>query len=82
MSRLDRALTDAGRDTRDLERVLLDGFSSERPLASLNQFVDWAGRYQELGITELVVHWPEPDSLFESDMGVFERIATEGLGEL
>lgn len=82
VSHLDRALANAGRDTRELERVLLDGFSSEQPLASLDQFVDWAGRYQELGITELVVHWPEPDSLFEADMGVFERIATEGLGEL
>jgi alkanesulfonate monooxygenase SsuD/methylene tetrahydromethanopterin reductase-like flavin-dependent oxidoreductase (luciferase family) len=82
VSNLDRTLADAGRETNELERVLLDGFSSEQPLASLDQFVDWAGRYQELGITELVVHWPEPDSLFESDMGVFERIATEGLDEL
>jgi hypothetical protein len=62
--------------------VLLDGFSSERPLASLEKFVDWAGRYQELGITELVIHWPEPNSLFESDMNVFEEIATQGLSQL
>jgi alkanesulfonate monooxygenase SsuD/methylene tetrahydromethanopterin reductase-like flavin-dependent oxidoreductase (luciferase family) len=82
MERLSQTLVDDGREPHELERVLLDGFSSERPLASLDQFVDWAGRYQDLGITELVVHWPEPNSLFESDMNVFESIATEGLGQL
>lgn len=82
LAQLDQSLADAGRDPHDLERVLLDGFSSERPLASLDRFVDWAGCYQELGITELVVHWPEPDSLFESDVNVFERLATEGLSQL
>jgi alkanesulfonate monooxygenase SsuD/methylene tetrahydromethanopterin reductase-like flavin-dependent oxidoreductase (luciferase family) len=79
---LERSLVDTGRDFDGIERVLLDGFSSERPLASLEKFVDWAGRYQELGITELVVHWPEPNSLFESDMNVFEEIATQGLSQL
>jgi hypothetical protein len=82
MKLLNQALVDAGREPQELERVLLDGFSSEQPLASLDQFVDWAGRYRELGITELVIHWPEPNSLFESDMNVFEKIATEGLGQL
>jgi alkanesulfonate monooxygenase SsuD/methylene tetrahydromethanopterin reductase-like flavin-dependent oxidoreductase (luciferase family) len=79
---LERSLVDTGRDFDGIERVLLDGFSSERPLASLEKFVDWAGRYQELGITELVIHWPEPNSLFESDMNVFEEIATQGLSQL
>jgi alkanesulfonate monooxygenase SsuD/methylene tetrahydromethanopterin reductase-like flavin-dependent oxidoreductase (luciferase family) len=79
---LERTLTDARRDSHDLDRVLLDGFSSERPLSSLGQFVDWAGRYQELGITELVIHWPEPNSLFASDINVFESIATEGLDQV
>jgi hypothetical protein len=29
-----------------------------------------------------VVHWPEPDSMFEADMKVFEEIATEALSQL
>jgi alkanesulfonate monooxygenase SsuD/methylene tetrahydromethanopterin reductase-like flavin-dependent oxidoreductase (luciferase family) len=82
MKHLNQTLVETGQDPDALERVLLDGFSSEQPLASLDQFVDWAGRYRDLGITELVVHWPEPNSLFESDMNVFEKIATEGLGQL
>ncbi len=65
-----------------LEKVLLQGSTAEQPLASLDAFVDWAGRYRELGVTELVLHWPVPDSVFENDLTVFERIATEGLAQL
>ncbi len=82
LTRLDGLLAELGRESHAVERVLLNGLSSERPLASLDAFVVWAGRYQELGITELVVHWPEPNSLFESDRKIFEEIATEGLSQL
>jgi alkanesulfonate monooxygenase SsuD/methylene tetrahydromethanopterin reductase-like flavin-dependent oxidoreductase (luciferase family) len=82
LQKLRVAMDEAQRPMPSLERVLLDGLNDETPLASLDAFVDWAGRYQELGITELVVHWPEPNSLFESDASTFERIATEGLSQL
>ena len=49
---------------------------------SVDAFVDWAGRYQALGITELVIHWPEPDSLFDVEMKTFEKIATDGFAQL
>jgi hypothetical protein len=75
-------MEEAQRPMQSLERVLLDGLNDETPLASLDAFVDWAGRYQALGVTELVVHWPEPGSLYESDVSTFERIATEGLSQL
>jgi alkanesulfonate monooxygenase SsuD/methylene tetrahydromethanopterin reductase-like flavin-dependent oxidoreductase (luciferase family) len=71
-----------GRDFGSIDRVLLQGSTAEKPLASFDAFVDWAGRYQALGITEAVVHWPVPDSVFENDFGVFEKIATEGLAQL
>ncbi|MFZ1062200.1 MAG: LLM class flavin-dependent oxidoreductase [Acidimicrobiales bacterium] len=76
------ALERHGRQLDEVTTVLLDGFSDERPLASLDAFVDWAGRYRELGITELVIHWPEPDSPFDVDVTTFERIAVEGLHQL
>ena len=41
-----------------------------------------AGRYRELGITELVLHWPIADSEFAADQKIFERIATEGLAHV
>ncbi len=77
-----RACEDAGRDAADLDKVLLDGLNDEQPLTSLDAFVDWAGRYGELGITELVIHWPEPDSIYDCDTALFERIATEGLTQV
>jgi alkanesulfonate monooxygenase SsuD/methylene tetrahydromethanopterin reductase-like flavin-dependent oxidoreductase (luciferase family) len=82
MADLDEILGRMGRSPKDLDRVLLNGLSTERPLVSLDAFVDWAGRYQELGITELVMHWPESNSLFETDVKVFEEIAVEGLSQL
>lgn len=82
MAQLDEIIAEMGRDPREIERVLLHGLSDERPLDSLGAFVDWAGRYQELGVTEIVIHWPEPNSPFEADMRIFEEIATEGLAQL
>ncbi|MFC8452772.1 LLM class flavin-dependent oxidoreductase [Kitasatospora sp. NPDC057223] len=82
LAKLAAACEAQGRDVATLEKVLLQGSTAERPLASLDAFVDWAGRYRELGITEVVIHWPVPDSIFENDLTVFERIATEGLAQL
>ena len=82
MARLNGILSEMGRSPKELDRVLLNGLSAERPLVSLDAFVDWAGRYQELGMSELVIHWPEPNSLFEADMQIFEEIAVEGRTQL
>ncbi|MET8622480.1 LLM class flavin-dependent oxidoreductase [Kitasatospora sp. NPDC004669] len=82
IEKLTAACEARGRDVRELEKMLLQGSTAEQPLASLDAFVDWAGTYKELGITELVIHWPVPDSIFENDLAVFEKIATEGLAQL
>lgn len=84
IGKLGKACADIGRDVAELDKVLLTGFTPEpgRPLESLEAFVDFAGKHQELGITEIVVHWPIPDSDFATDQQVFERIATEALAQL
>jgi alkanesulfonate monooxygenase SsuD/methylene tetrahydromethanopterin reductase-like flavin-dependent oxidoreductase (luciferase family) len=82
LERLRKAFEHKGRGVNDIEKVLLDGLNDEKPLASLDAFVDWAGRYRALGVTELVIHWPEPDSIFDNRMSTFESIALEGLGQL
>ncbi|MFF2849944.1 LLM class flavin-dependent oxidoreductase [Streptomyces sp. NPDC058001] len=51
-------------------------------LDSLAAFVDFAGRHAELGFTEIVVHWPIPDTPFAADQKVFEQIATEAVQQL
>jgi alkanesulfonate monooxygenase SsuD/methylene tetrahydromethanopterin reductase-like flavin-dependent oxidoreductase (luciferase family) len=79
---LEAACAQRGRSFDSIDKVLLQGSTAERPLASLDAFVDWAGRYQALGITDLVIHWPVPDSVFANDPDVFEKIAVEGLAQL
>lgn len=84
IARLRAACETAGRDFDSLERTLLNmpRAAAERPLASFDAFVDWAGAYKELGVTELILHWPIPDSEFAADEKVFERVATEGLAHV
>jgi alkanesulfonate monooxygenase SsuD/methylene tetrahydromethanopterin reductase-like flavin-dependent oxidoreductase (luciferase family) len=84
LAKLSEACADAGRDEAGLEKILLTGFTPDRarPLQSLEAFVDFAGRHQELGFTEIVIHWPIPDSDFAADEKVFEQIAMEALAQL
>jgi alkanesulfonate monooxygenase SsuD/methylene tetrahydromethanopterin reductase-like flavin-dependent oxidoreductase (luciferase family) len=83
LDRLREACERIGRDADELHKVFLVGYlTPERPLASFDAFVDFAGRYQEIGIDEISLHWPVQDSMFEADMAVFERVATEGLLQL
>ncbi|MGW2837089.1 LLM class flavin-dependent oxidoreductase [Streptomyces sp. NPDC001493] len=84
IEKLGKACSETGRDVAELDKILLTAFTPDRnrPLESVDAFVDFAGRHQELGFTELVVHWPIPDSDFATDPAVFERIATEALAQL
>jgi alkanesulfonate monooxygenase SsuD/methylene tetrahydromethanopterin reductase-like flavin-dependent oxidoreductase (luciferase family) len=82
VDRLARACARTGRDVGALTRVLLQGFTVERPLDSLEAFVDYAGRHREAGITEIAIHWPLPGTPYAADRRVFELIATEGLARL
>ena len=75
---LDQELERRSRGATPFERILLDFAGEERPLRSYDAFIDWAGRYRGLGISEVVVHWPIPDSPYDYDRSTFERIATEG----
>lgn len=74
---LDEALAMNGR-TSNFERIFLDGQNDESPTSSFERFIDWAERYRALGFSELVLHYPVVDSIFDYDQSLFERIATEG----
>ncbi|KIF75460.1 luciferase [Streptomyces sp. 150FB] len=84
IDRLGTACAAIGRDPGELDKILLTGFTPERdhPMKSLGAFVDFAGGYFALGITEIAIHAPIPDSEFAADENVFERIATEALAQL
>ncbi|MGP4000007.1 LLM class flavin-dependent oxidoreductase [Streptomyces sp. 8N706] len=82
VEQLSEACAEIGRDPSGLEKSLLTGFTPDRPLDSFDAFVDFAGAHAELGFTEIVLHWPIPDSMFAADQKVFERIATDGPAQL
>ncbi|MFJ2743107.1 LLM class flavin-dependent oxidoreductase [Streptomyces sp. NPDC087440] len=82
VAKLGAACEAVGRDVGELGKTLLTGFTPDRPLESLDAFVDFAGRHAELGFDELVLHWPIADTQFAADEKVFEQIATEGLAQL
>jgi alkanesulfonate monooxygenase SsuD/methylene tetrahydromethanopterin reductase-like flavin-dependent oxidoreductase (luciferase family) len=82
VSRLEEACSEIGRDPAGVERILLTGFTPDRPLDGVDSFVDTAGAYQDAGITEIVVHWPIPDTEFAADPEVFERVIREAAPQL
>jgi alkanesulfonate monooxygenase SsuD/methylene tetrahydromethanopterin reductase-like flavin-dependent oxidoreductase (luciferase family) len=84
INRLGQACDAIGRDVSELDKILLTGSTPERgrPLESLDAFVDFAGRHQELGFTDIVIHWPVADSVFAADQKVFECIAMEASAQL
>jgi hypothetical protein len=79
LAALGKACEAEGRDPADLaDRVLLTGFTDEPWLDSPDAFADLAGRYAELGVTEIALHWPRPGTQWDADMKVFEQVAPAG----
>jgi alkanesulfonate monooxygenase SsuD/methylene tetrahydromethanopterin reductase-like flavin-dependent oxidoreductase (luciferase family) len=74
-AKLDEACAAAGRDPRDMDRLILTGFGTDRPLASVQAFEDTRGRYAELGFTDLVVHYPRAAEPFAARLDVLEAAA-------
>jgi alkanesulfonate monooxygenase SsuD/methylene tetrahydromethanopterin reductase-like flavin-dependent oxidoreductase (luciferase family) len=80
--KLDEALVNRGRDHSAVTRTLLDFGGELRPTASYDAFLEWAGKAHELGLHEVVIHWPIPDSDYDCDATTFERIITDGVTEV
>jgi alkanesulfonate monooxygenase SsuD/methylene tetrahydromethanopterin reductase-like flavin-dependent oxidoreductase (luciferase family) len=74
IGRLDRVCADAGRDPGSIDRLVLTGVPLPSGLESPDAFADTAGHYAELGVTDLVVHWPRDDEPYAGNEAVFERI--------
>jgi alkanesulfonate monooxygenase SsuD/methylene tetrahydromethanopterin reductase-like flavin-dependent oxidoreductase (luciferase family) len=70
-ARIDEICASEGRDPSSLDRLVL--LIGEQPLDSIEAFREIAGRYRELGFTDLVVRWPERPS----GVAVLEQIAGE-----
>jgi alkanesulfonate monooxygenase SsuD/methylene tetrahydromethanopterin reductase-like flavin-dependent oxidoreductase (luciferase family) len=73
MARLDERCAAAGRDPATLARLVLADLTFDPGLSSPEHFRDTLGRYAEVGVTDLVVHWPRPEGPFAGDIATFER---------
>ena len=62
---------------RTLRTLLRTGAAEDPWMDSIEAYRDLAGRYGELGITDLALHWPHERSPFASDRKVLEQIAAE-----
>jgi alkanesulfonate monooxygenase SsuD/methylene tetrahydromethanopterin reductase-like flavin-dependent oxidoreductase (luciferase family) len=72
-----------GRDPATVDRIFLTGGLIEQPLSSTDEFLDFAGRYAEMGFTDLVFHDPRPGDLrWDQPVEMVERIAAEVLPKL
>ncbi len=76
LARLEEACAAGGADVRAMPKLLLTGFTEEPWLESVAAYDDLAGRYAELGITDVAIHWPRSGTQWDADSGVFEAIAT------
>ena len=53
---------------------MLSGLVLDGGLSSVDAFEETIGRYEEVGVTDFVVHWPRSTGLYAADMATFERI--------
>jgi alkanesulfonate monooxygenase SsuD/methylene tetrahydromethanopterin reductase-like flavin-dependent oxidoreductase (luciferase family) len=77
VDQLHEACAAIGRDPATIDRIYLIGNTDERPLASIGEFVDFVGRYEALGFTDVVFHHPRPDDpVWTEPEEIVEKIAT------
>lgn len=70
------------RDPAQVHRYLQADAAPEFSLSSIERFRDVIGRAGELGFTDVITHWPRPDSPYAGTESTVEEIATEVLPEL
>jgi alkanesulfonate monooxygenase SsuD/methylene tetrahydromethanopterin reductase-like flavin-dependent oxidoreductase (luciferase family) len=72
--RLEDMCAQSGREPASLGRLVLTGPILDAGLESVEAFRDTVGRYAEVGVTDLVVHWPRAEEPYAADLRTFERI--------
>jgi alkanesulfonate monooxygenase SsuD/methylene tetrahydromethanopterin reductase-like flavin-dependent oxidoreductase (luciferase family) len=74
IGRLEEICAALGRDPMTIDRLVLTGPELAAGLESEAAFADTTGRYADVGVTDLVVHWPRPSEPYAGDLDTFERI--------
>ena len=73
VARFDEAVAASGRGP--LDRYLSLDSSPQFSLASASVYAEMAGRAADLGFTDVVSHWPRPDTPYAGDPAVLEEVA-------
>jgi alkanesulfonate monooxygenase SsuD/methylene tetrahydromethanopterin reductase-like flavin-dependent oxidoreductase (luciferase family) len=76
VKRLEDACVSAGREPSTIDRLVLTGPELDPGLESEEVFADTVGRYAEVGVTDLVVHWPRSTEPYAGDVATFERVVS------
>lgn len=76
-AQLEQACAVVGRDPQTINRLVLTGPLLNEPCGSADELRDAIGRYEEVGVTDLVVHWPRSEPPYEGDPAIFERVISE-----
>jgi hypothetical protein len=74
VKRVESACQEIGRDPSSLRRLVLTGIPLDPGMSSPEAFRDTVGHYEEVGVTDFVVHWPRPSEPYAGDLAMFERI--------
>jgi alkanesulfonate monooxygenase SsuD/methylene tetrahydromethanopterin reductase-like flavin-dependent oxidoreductase (luciferase family) len=74
VTRVYEACSAVGRDPSSLRKLVLTGLTLDPGLSSPEAFRETVGRYEEVGVTDFVVHWPRPSEPYAGDLSMFERI--------
>jgi alkanesulfonate monooxygenase SsuD/methylene tetrahydromethanopterin reductase-like flavin-dependent oxidoreductase (luciferase family) len=77
LEKVDAACAQVGRAPATLRRLLFTGVRISGVTDSPEAFRRAAGRFEELGFTDLVVPWPRSQGPFGGDLGALEMVATE-----
>lgn len=74
-----RICVEEGRDPATLKVFLLNVNREQAPFSSVAEFADAAGRYAEIGVTDLIVPFPRSEPPYEGDLRVLEQVAADVL---
>jgi alkanesulfonate monooxygenase SsuD/methylene tetrahydromethanopterin reductase-like flavin-dependent oxidoreductase (luciferase family) len=66
---LDEYCVEIGREPGTLRRSIINYRPVFDPLASLDAFDEYVGRYGEIGVSEIIFYWPPLDNVFPSAGG-------------
>ena len=74
MQRLDDHCAAAGRDPASLRRLVVLGARLDAGLESVAAWRATRAAYEEIGVTDLVVHWPRASEPYQGDPAILEHL--------